>query len=135
VLRTLGIEGVLLTPPKPKEKISNRTNHPAVRMWVGYEDALKYYFNIICHEWIKRGYKQNMHMFYIEYDKIVFPYWLGNEEFHSRHRASLLFKNYEWYKQFGWKEEPRIDYIWPVNARGGVITREQLEKIGIFNRR
>jgi hypothetical protein len=112
ILRTLGIEGVLLTPPKPKEKISNRTNHPAVRMWVNNIECLKFYYNTICEEWIRRGYKQNMKLF--EISKFDYPSWIGNERFHSSHRASLLYKNYEWYSNFGWKETPIISYIWPV---------------------
>ena len=49
------------------------------------------------------------------------PTWLGDEEFHSCHRAVLLGKNYDWYKQFGWEEIPAKKgengswgYIWPV---------------------
>lgn len=49
-----------------------------------------------------------------------FPSWVGNEEFHSSHRAVLLGKNFEWYSQFGWSEKPAIrrsngswPYIWP----------------------
>ena len=27
--------------------------------------------------------------------------------------TNLLAKNYEWYKKFGWREEPKIEYYWP----------------------
>lgn len=115
ILRTLGIEGVLLSPPQPKplDKKQAWANHPAVRMWVGYEGCLKYYYNKVCQEWVRRGYQQNMGFFDIEPLEIIWPSWLGNEDFHSRHRASLLYKNYEWYSQFGWTETPKIDYLWP----------------------
>jgi hypothetical protein len=114
ILRTIGIEGVLLCSPKPKSinKKQAWINHPAVKMWKYNIECLKYYYNIICEEWIRRGYKQNMKLF--EINKFDYPFWLGNERFHSSHRASLLYKNYEWYSQFGWKEEPKISYIWPV---------------------
>jgi hypothetical protein len=42
------------------------------------------------------------------------PVWWSNEDFYSSHRSALLYKNYGWYSQFGWKEEPKLDYIWPV---------------------
>lgn len=32
-------------------------NHPAVKMWRGYEHALSKYALEICDEWIKRGFK------------------------------------------------------------------------------
>jgi hypothetical protein len=102
-----------LAPPKPKNRPYSRINHPAIRMWRSYESALKLYYNIISSEWIRRGFKHNMGMFDIDESSLILPYWLGNENFHSRHRASLLYKNYDWYKQFGWTEEPKIDYVWP----------------------
>ena len=45
--------------------------------------------------------------------KIVFPKWFGNKNFHSAHRQTLLSKDFEWYSQFGWKEEPKYEYVWP----------------------
>ena len=35
-------------------------NHPAVKMWKGYEYALTWYGYVICSEWIMRGYKDQM---------------------------------------------------------------------------
>jgi len=32
-------------------------NHPATRMWRGYERALLDYQNATCNEWLRRGYK------------------------------------------------------------------------------
>lgn len=135
ILRTLGIEGVLLTPPilRGVEKKQAWINHPAVKMWLGYENALKYYYNIICQEWIDRGYQQNMRLFYFhDMEYIELPYWLGDERFHSSHRASLLAKDYRWYSQFEWEEEPKIEYVWPTNCRGGIITKEDMEKLWRF---
>jgi len=88
-------------------------NHPAVLMWAGYETALKHYFNAILLEWIARGYKNN----YEPYDDLSqdfeMPWWIGNEQFHSSHRQTLLSKDQEHYSQFGWKEEPKYEYWWP----------------------
>ena len=96
-----------------KSKSKAWKNHPAVHLWENNIDALKLYCNTMIDEWIKRGYNNTMKKYYIFLDYgACYPKWLGREDFHSRHRAALLFKNYEWYKQFNWKEEPKIDYLW-----------------------
>jgi len=91
-------------------------NHPAVKMWRKSESWLACYGLCICDEWRNRGFDDSC------YEKIrVFsrdlenkPEWLGNEKFHSSHRAALLMKNPEWYSQFGWTERPEIRYVWPT---------------------
>lgn len=85
-------------------------NHPIVKMWTGYEEALKAYFNAISAEWVRRGYKHNMGFYVV--NEFTLPYWFGREEFHSRHRSALLLKNFEYYCKFGWREEPKNDYVW-----------------------
>tara|TARA_R100000008_G_C3512789_1_gene129717 strand:+ start:13 stop:468 length:456 start_codon:yes stop_codon:yes gene_type:complete len=85
-------------------------NHPATVMWRPYVEALKLYTNTIIEEWIQRGYNNNMKLYKIE--NLTMPHWLGNEKFHSSHRANLLRKDYEYYSQFGWKENPESPYIW-----------------------
>lgn len=42
------------------------------------------------------------------------PYWFGWNEYHISHRSALLFKNNDWYKQFGWVENAELKYIWPI---------------------
>ena len=95
-------------------------NHPATKMWAGYEMLLCHYGIAICEEWLKRGYKdnvcyKNITRIYLETNDngVVIPPWL-DEKFCSSHRAALLFKNPEWYGQFGWTEKPELNYIWPV---------------------
>jgi hypothetical protein len=91
-------------------------NHPAAKMWRGYENALAIYGMVICTEWIKRGYKDTCFakiMEYRNYDRaIVVPKWLGREDFHASHRSNLLRKNPEYYSQFGWDESPDLPYVW-----------------------
>lgn len=41
------------------------------------------------------------------------PPWIGKRRLHSSHRAALLYKNEEWYRQFGWTEDPVMEYFWP----------------------
>jgi hypothetical protein len=96
-------------------------NHPAVKMWKGYIDTLKHYYNVILQEWIDRGYKNNMPFETFEnhcsdgYKLILtgfpIPQWL-TEDFCSRHRAALLYKDYDYYSRFGWKEKPELNYKW-----------------------
>lgn len=92
--------------------------HPCVRQWIGFENCLIYYRNECIIEWTKRKNKDgsfcknNMPLWKISGD-IIYPDWFGYEEFHSCHRATLLYKDYEWYSQFGWTEEPKYEYWWP----------------------
>ena len=86
-------------------------NHPIVRMWEGYENALKQYFNECVDEWIAQGYNNNMEYEIIEGD-IIYPPWLGNDLFHSSHRANLLRKDSEYYSKFMWTEDCEAPYCW-----------------------
>lgn len=88
-------------------------NHPAVNMWRGYEDALIIYGNVIILEWIKRGYKNSMPLMEAKTAQPSFPWWLGNNRFHSSHRSNLLRKNFDYYKQFNWEETPDLSYWYP----------------------
>ena len=94
-------------------KTGGWVNHPAVKMWQGYDDALAYYMNCCIVEWKNRGYKNNL-LFNKIPNKFNYPFWLGDEIFHSAHRQTLLYKDFEWYSQFYWKEQPKYEYFWPV---------------------
>lgn len=87
--------------------------HPCVQMWKGYEDLLKFYYNSCVLEWVRRGYQNTMQLCPMKPGLVELPPWWGWEEFHASHRASLLAKNFKWYQQFGWQEEPRIEPVWP----------------------
>ena len=86
-------------------------NHPAVRMWKGYENALKIYYNIAVEEWKKRGYNNTMKFEYIN-GEVKYPHWLGREDFHDSHKSNLLRKNKEFYSQYKWKVIDSLEYIW-----------------------
>jgi hypothetical protein len=87
-------------------------NHPATKMWRGYEDALKHYMNVMITEWVARGYNNNMELNVIP-PNFKYPEWLGGT-IHETHRAALLYKDFDHYKQFGWDELPLLDYYWPT---------------------
>ena len=86
-------------------------NHPIVKMWTPYVPALKQYTNIIITEWIARGYNNNMLHEVIDGD-IEYPHWLGNDLFHSSHRANLLRKDSEFYSKYMWTEDCTNPYCW-----------------------
>jgi len=104
-------------------------NHPAVKMWQGYEDALAHYTIRIIAECYERwgnddAYEKRLlklddtmnsesHIWILGTD-CEMPPWLGDDEFHRSHRQALLAKKPEHYRQFWPDEEARIDYIWPV---------------------
>ena len=108
--------------------IENQTgwkNHPIVKMWTGHEQWLVLYTVMICHEWKQRGFKDTvMEKVLNKYEHFALekpkwkPHWLGNEDLHSSHRANLLRKDQDWYKQFNWREKPDRPYYWWTPEKG-----------------
>jgi len=85
-------------------------NHPAVKMWRGYPDALALYHNTMIDEWVSRGYNNTMPK--IPAYNVDKPIWLGDERVHSSHRSNLLRKDAEFYGTKGWQESPDMEYFW-----------------------
>ncbi len=85
-------------------------NHPATKMWRGYERALRQYLRAMILEWIARGYKNTMDI--PEYDPCVpMPPWFGDDRLHASHRANLKRKSLREYGHYG--EDPATPYFWP----------------------
>ena len=108
-------------------------NHPAARMWKGFEKQLAIYGLYICNEWIARGFNDTCFQKIQEILRVFDPHyqfqlnnyinygstekiqpWMGNNAFHASHRSNLLRKDPVWYGQFGWSESPDLPYYWPV---------------------
>ena len=87
-------------------------NHPCTVMWRNYVPALQHYLNLSITEWMLRGFNNTMNFEQIEYEKLVFPPFMGNNRFHSSHRANLLKKEPEFYQKYGWTENPKDPYVW-----------------------
>lgn len=91
-------------------------NHPAAKMWRGYENCLVIYGVAMCDEWIQRGYQDTCRekiMAYRDYNTaVIVPKWLGREDVHASHRSNLLRKDPVYYGQFGWDESPDLEYVW-----------------------
>lgn len=106
-------------------------NHPAVRMWRGYEESLASYGLTVCSEWCRRGHGDTCA------DKIVaelvamrgrkkvrtqtelrtaglLPPWLGRRDLHRSHRSALIRKDPAWYGRRFARTPPDIEYVWPV---------------------
>lgn len=111
----------------------NWQNHPATRQWKSHEDALCLYGIAICAEWRRRGFMDNclneFHKRVKNFDPPM-PQWLGDDRLHSSHRAALLAKDFDHYKQFQWTEEPKIAYYWPSQLQR-VDKALSLEELGL----
>jgi len=88
-------------------------DHSAVKMWIGYEEALKEYVNVMITEWVKRGYNNTMDLYRVDTRKLKYPTWFGDQKFHSSHRANLLRKDFKYYSKYGWVESVDLPYVWP----------------------
>lgn len=92
-------------------------NHPAVKMWQGYESALCDYYSSIVNTWLNRGFShsmpRNLHAYFSIPRSSELPHWLGDSDFHSSHRANLLRKDFAFYSKHGWSENQNLPYIWP----------------------
>lgn len=91
-------------------------NHPACRMWIGYEPALCYYHDAVIKEWISRGYNNTMKLITTD-DRSEFTYfppkWMGNPKFHLSHRSNLMRKDAKYYSQYFGSDCPNdLPYEW-----------------------
>lgn len=98
-------------------------NHPAVKIWAGYEEALLVYGIVICEEWIKRGYKDNIKKKFTEelHKREYVTYFLDSpelitsKEFNDSHKSNLLRKNPEHYNQFKRDVPDNLPYVWSLD--------------------
>lgn len=107
-------------------------NHPATRMWLGYEACLANYVLAMCAEWSKRGYRDTVAVAVVsvvKQDQLDLagaerPPWLDDGRLHSSHRSNLLRKLPSFYGLVGWTESPDQRYFWPKQAlRSLPVTR------------
>lgn len=109
------VEGLqILNIIQRPEYIGRWMNHPAVKMWRGYDMALKLYVNTMIEEWKRRGYRNTMLYYDIRPDELIYPWWVGDTAFHDSHKSNLLRKYPEYYRQFGWDVPDDLPYMWPV---------------------
>jgi hypothetical protein len=114
------VTGWMLEPFNPKGWV----NHPASKMWRGYEVSLAEYAIACCDAWIRLEFRDTCRPRIIRLvpaadpamhtEAATKPPWFGNEAFHASHRSNLLRKNPKWYGEFGWTEPDDLPYVWPV---------------------
>ena len=96
-------------------------NHPAVRMWRGYELALAIYSVHMCLEWRARGFEDNLLPEFLAVVRHLrepgqparYPPWIRDWGVMFSHRSNLLRKDRDHYTQFGWLVKPDLPYKWP----------------------
>ena len=106
-------------------------NHPAVRMWEGWEGSYFEYYRAVVFACQQRGIESSKHMDkYLTYahlmDDVFYqsdtnallrfrPHWQV-EEFHLSHRYMLWRKDPAFYSHFyaSLFSEPHLDYLWPA---------------------
>lgn len=87
-------------------------NHPASRMWRGFEAALALYYSTcldVCV--VKHRIRTKLSRVEVS-EAVVMPPWWGGP-IHANHRARLLAKDFAFYSQYGWQEQPEIFNLWP----------------------
>jgi hypothetical protein len=100
-------------------------NHPAVKMWRGYERSFLDYQYFICHEWSDiRGYNDTcLEKTQLLYDAHTMrgegilddPWWLKNNwELHFSHQSNLIRKDPFYYGPQFPGVPSDLEYVWPV---------------------
>lgn len=109
------------------ETMSGWFNHPATRMWWGYEHHLCLYTLAIMDECARRGTSSQTRTWFTgrlsRYSERV-PHWMGDSEFHRAHRSNLIRKEPTIYRDvLGWTEQDDLPYIWPESyyARNRIL--------------
>ncbi|MFJ7181480.1 MSMEG_6728 family protein [Streptomyces massasporeus] len=110
--------------------------HPAVKMWLGYEEALVRYGLEVCRVWREQGHQdtcaatlvadlaatrphapiRDRHLLTAEGE---LPPWLGDDPFHESHRSALVRKDPETYAPLFPDIPDDLPYVWPTSDRAG----------------
>jgi hypothetical protein len=91
-------------------------NHPAVKMWEGYEPALFEYGREICREWIERGFNDSLYEKFPT-ARLILPDWLGDMRIHTSHQANLVRKDPDHYRRYFPEVDETMPYFWITKER------------------
>lgn len=119
-------------------------NHPAVRMWAGYEEALVRYGLEVCALWSTKGYRDTCAATLVadltasrpaagpgkrkptppRSQKDLkrageLPPWLGDPAFHRSHQSALIRKDPSLYAPLFPGVPDDLPYVWPTSDRTG----------------
>ncbi len=101
---------------KSSGRLPGWINHPIVRAWVEYTDALKYYTNCIINEFIARGCNNNIPLYSLPATFDI-PWWATWDRLHQSHQAMLVRKD-PWSYADKFNVDPEYTnygYIWPAD--------------------
>jgi hypothetical protein len=103
-------------------------DHPATRMWRGFEPALVAYGVTMTREWIRRGHRDTVegkllsHLHGQPYRDQrtlralrMLPSWLGRRDLQRSHRSALVRKDPEHYVPVFGDVPTDLPYVWPVD--------------------
>ena len=132
---------VLDTPRLGKQRVENYQilraltwptyawkNHPAVRMWRGFVPALVVYGFAICDAWEAAGRADSTRRALLDftggvvpdwqelYDTGQLPPWIGRDDVHRSHQASLVRKDPGRYRPFFPDVSDDLPYSWPESV-------------------
>ena len=119
------------------------SQHPAVLMWKGYEEALGRYGLTMCEVWLELGFGDTCAAT-IAADLAAFgipeirseaelaaagalPPWLFDVAVQESHQSALVRKDPEFYRKLFPDVRPDVDYVWPVRS-AAVIEREEKQR-------
>ncbi|MFJ7337976.1 MSMEG_6728 family protein [Streptomyces sp. NPDC101116] len=111
-------------------------HHPAVRMWLGYEEALVRYGLEVCRVWREQGHQDTCaatlvadlaatrpHAPIRDQHRLAadgeLPPWLGDGPFHESHRSALVRKDPTTYAALFPGVRDDLPYVWPTSDRAG----------------
>ncbi len=95
-------------------------NHPAVKMWRGYEANLCIYGMRVCQEWRNRGYNDSlMPEFMMRFNtyglvRAPCPPWVDDPRVHISHQSNLIRKDPAHYGPLFPGVPDNLPYYWPV---------------------
>ena len=105
-------------------------HHPAVKMWIGYPEALARYGLEVCAVWAASGRSDTVASTLLAEAGVdvvrseselaaagEFPPWLGSDEFHRSHQSSLVRKDPDWYRPHFPDVADDLPYVWPRSDR------------------
>jgi hypothetical protein len=109
-------------------------HHPAVKMWIGYEEALARYALDFAGVWTATGRADTTAATFLAdlgaatgitsirtQPELAaageLPPWLGDEKFHESHRSALLRKDADFYGPLFGVVPADLPYVWPASDR------------------
>jgi len=109
-------------------------HHPAVKMWIGYEEALVRYGLDMCGVWVATGRAdttaetmradlaaaRGITVIRTQQDLAAagdLPPWLGEEALHLSHRSALVRKDPAFYEPLFGAVPDDLPYYWPASDR------------------